>query len=373
MSDLRRMALRRWPRGVADYVEGGADAEVSLRANRAAYEAARLTPSILVDVDRVDLSTQVAGLPSDLPLSLAPTGYTRMMHPGGELAVVRAAGRAGVPYALSTMATTSLEEVVAAAAAPVWFQVYVWRDRGLTTELVRRAQEAGCVSLMLTVDTAVTGLRARDLRRGFTVPPSLSPSTLLDMATHPAWWTGMLRGDAVTFANMPGHERDPAGVMELAAGQFDPTVSWRDLEWFRGLWPGHLSVKGILSADDAARAVAAGVDAVVLSNHGGRQLDRAEAPVGQLPEVRDRLGSECEILVDSGIRSGADVAVALALGASSVLVGRPYLYGLGAGGEAGVDRALTMLREELVRTLQLLGVTSVGELRERGPQLVRLA
>jgi L-lactate dehydrogenase (cytochrome) len=371
IEDLQAAAHRRWPRGVRGYVEGGADGEVSLGRNRAAYEQCVLHPAPLRDVGRVDTRATLLGGPSALPFALAPTGYTRMMHDHGERAVARAAAAAGIPYTLSTMATTSLEDVAAAASGPLWFQLYVWRNRGLMRDLMRRAADAGYRALMLTVDTPVTGLRARDAHNGFTIPPQLSPGTLLDMATHPAWWGRLLAGDPITFANIPGHAQSPSGVMAFAAQQFDPTVSWADLDEIRRLWAGPLVVKGLVRPEDAARAAAAGVDAVVLSNHGGRQLDGAVAPLQVLPAVREAVGQDFEVLVDSGIRRGADIAAALALGASGTLVGRPYLYGLGAGGERGVTAAIDLLAAELRRAMQLLGVASVEQLRREGRDLVR--
>ena len=372
IGDLQHVAWRRWPKSVRGYVEGGADGEVSLARNRAAYEALGLVPSPLRDVTDVDLRTSILGGESALPFALAPTGYTRMMHTDGERAVARAARDAGIPYTLSTMATTRLEAVAGEVGGDLWFQLYVWRDRGLVRDLIERAKASGYRVLMLTVDTPVTGLRVRDVHNGFTIPPQLSASTVLDMARHPLWCARLLAGPAITFANFaPEVGRSPEGLMEFAAKQFDPSVSWDDLAWIRGLWQGPLMVKGLMSAPDATRAVEVGVDAVVLSNHGGRQLDQVVAPLQMLPEVRDRVGDQIEVLVDSGIRRGSDIALALALGADAVLVGRPYLYGLGAAGERGVAAAISMLGQELRRAMTLMGVTSVAQLRAEGPALVR--
>lgn len=372
VEDLQRAAHRRWPKGVRGYVDGGADAEVSLRLNREAFERYALTPAVLRDVQHVDLSTPLLGFESALPFALAPTGYTRMMHAVGEPAVARAARAAGIPYTLSTMATTSVEDLAAAApGAELWFQLYVWRDRKLMLDLMNRARESGYRVLMLSVDTAVTGLRTRDAHNGFTIPPRLSLSTVLDMAAHPGWWSQLLTSAAVTFANIPGHEQSPSEVMAFAAAQFDPSVTWDDLDAIRAQWDGPLVVKGVLGPEDVKRAAAAGVDAVVLSNHGGRQLDQALAPLEALTAVRDLVGDDLEVLVDSGIRRGTDLVIALARGANGCLVGRPYLYGLGAGGERGVTASITMLADELRRAMQLMGLTSIAQIRREGSELVR--
>jgi L-lactate dehydrogenase (cytochrome) len=372
IEDLQRAAWHRWPKSVRSYVEGGADGEVSLAGNRAAYQGMRLVPSTLRDVSDVDLRTSLLGGDSALPFALAPTGYNRLMHTDGEAGVARAARNAGIPHTLSTMATTRLEDVAAEVGGDLWFQLYVWRDRGLVRELIARAKASGYRALMLTIDTPVTGLRVGDAHNGFTIPPQLSASTVLDMARHPLWCARMLAGAPITFANFaPEVSEGPEGVMEFAAKQFDPSVSWEDLDWIRELWKGPLLVKGLVSPQDAARAAEVGVDAVVLSNHGGRQLDQVVAPLLMLPEVRARVGDAIEVFVDSGIRRGSDIALALALGADGVLVGRPYLYGLGAAGERGVAAAIAMLGRELRRAMTLMGVTSVAQLRAEGPALVR--
>lgn len=372
VADLRAVALRRWPKGVRGYVEGGADGEVSLARNRAAYESYEFLPTALVDVSSVDTSTDLLGRRSELPFALAPTGYTRMMHADGEVGAARAAQRAGIPYSLSTVSTTSIEDVARQAPGDLWFQLYVWRDRSLLADLLARAAGTGFRTLILTVDTAVIGLRARDHHSGFTMPPQLTPAALLDMARHPAWCAQMLRGEALTFANFSSATTGHAeGIMSFAARQFDPSVTWDDLAAIRDLWQGPLVVKGIANVDDARHAVDLGAQAVVLSNHGGRQLDQAVAPIDMVAPVRDAVGDRLQVLVDSGIRRGGDIAIALALGADGVLVGRPYLYGLGAGGHRGAVAAVTMLADELRRTMALLGVCSVPELRRRGADLVR--
>lgn len=370
VEDWQREAWRRWPRSIRGYVDGGAEAEVAVARNRAAYQSRKLVPASLRDVSVVDTRTTLLGQELPLPIALAPTGYTRMMHPEGEVAVARAAADAGVPYALSTVANTSIEDLAARVGGERWFQLYVWRDRRLTHGLLDRAQASGYRTLMLTVDTPVTGLRVRDAHSGFTIPPRLTARTVADMATRPGWWTGMLRGEPIEFANFPPEiSGGSRSAMALSAAQFDPAVGWSDLEELRARWHGPFVVKGMLRAEDVARAAAMGVDAVVLSNHGGRQLDRAVTPLDVLPDVRRAAGT-VPLLVDSGIRSGADIAIAIATGADAVLVGRPYLYGLGAAGEQGVAAVLRLLREELERTMALLGVTSVEQLRKEGPELV---
>lgn len=371
VADLEREAGRRWPRGVRGYVAGGADDEVSLRQNLSAFERFRLVPRTLQDVSQVDTSQELLGCLSAYPFALGPTGYTRMMHPAGELAAAAAARTAGIPYTLSTMATTSIETVAERCGGDLWFQLYIWRDRKLVDELLDRAAVNGYRALMLTVDTAVTGLRARDIRNGFTLPPRLTPRTLFDMTLHPAWCIGLLRGEPISFANFAKQvSARSQSVMEFAAQQFDPTVGWEDLARIRQRWRGPLVIKGILSPDDTARAAEAGVDAVVLSNHGGRQLDGAVPPILMLPAVRERVGSTIRIFVDSGIRSGTHIVVALALGADGCLIGRPYLYGLGAAGERGVHASIAMLGEGVRRSMALLGVTSIDEIRARGSALL---
>lgn len=371
VADLHRAALRYWPRGVRGYVDGGADGEVSLARNRAAFTEYELVPTVLRDVSAVDTSTTLLGRTSPVPFALGPTGYTRMMHPDGELAVAGAARTAGVPYTVSTMSTVSLEDV-AAVGGDLWFQLYIWRDRDLMRRLIARAVDAGYRCLMVTVDTAVSGLRVRDHHNGFTLPPRLSMSTVAEMVLHPAWWAGLLTGPAITFANV-ARSAGAAGetVMAFAARQFDPSVTWDDVAEVRSLWPGPLVLKGAFSPEDVQRATQHGIDAVVLSNHGGRQLDRAWTPLRALPEIRRAIGADFPLLVDSGIRRGADIAIALALGASACLIGRPYLYGLGAAGEPGCAAAITMLGSELTRSMQLLGMTSIDELRQRGTACLR--
>jgi L-lactate dehydrogenase (cytochrome) len=372
VGDLRRSARRLIPRPVFDYVDGAADEETSMAANAAAFRRWRFRPRELVDVSRVDTSTQILGRPASLPLALAPTGSTRMMHPDGEPAVARAAGRRSLPYTLSTMGNTSIEDLATAAHAAgqdeIWFQLYVMKDMAQTRDLVQRAADSGYKVLALTVDTTVTGFRSRDERNGLIMPPALTPATLARIGGRPAYWTRMLSRPAITFANFPpGHE---ARTVAESIGKFSSGLTWDYLAELRASWPGQLLVKGPLGAADARRAIEAGADGIQLSNHGGRQLDRAIAPIDLVAEVREAVGPGPTVLVDSGIRHGMDLATAVALGADAGLVGRAYLYGLMAGGEPGVDRVLELLATQFKRTMQLLGVTSVAELRKEGPNLL---
>lgn len=360
IGDLREIARRRTPRAVFDYTDGAAESETSLRRARDAFRDVEFHPRVLRDVSRIDTGTDILGRRSELPFSLAPTGFTRMMQHEGERAVVRVAQRAGIPYGLSTMGTTSIEDTAAAGPhARKWFQLYVWRDRSAGKELVARAREQGYEALMLTVDTPVGGARLRDVRNGLTVPPALTPRTVADAAMHPAWWFNLLTTEPLGFATF---RRWEGTVAELIDKMFDPTLNFDDVEWLRGLWDGPLIIKGIQNSADAKRVVDSGADAVILSNHGGRQLDRAPTMLELVPQVREALGDRAQIMLDTGILNGADIVAALARGADSCLVGRAYLYGLMAAGEAGVERAVEILRTEIERTMRLLGVSSVDEL-----------
>lgn len=368
IADVRRIARRVTPTGPFDYVDGAANSEESMRRNTEAYRNLELRPTVLRDVGEVDLSTEVFGQRSELPVGLAPTGFTRMMHAAGEPAVARAAQSAGVPYTLSTMGTTAIEDLAAQVPdARRWFQLYSWReDRDRARGLVERAQENGYDTLMVTVDTATGGLRYRDHRNGMTIPPQLTTRTLVDASYRPRWWFDFLTTEPLRFATLSSSAGDS---MDVIMKTFDPTLSWADIEWIREVWSGPLLVKGIQTPSDAQRALDAGCDGVYLSNHGGRQLDRAPVPLAELPGIREVLGPDVPIIVDSGITSGVDVLGALALGADFTMIGRAYLYGLMAGGQRGVERVLDILRAELQVGMQLLGVRSVDEL---GPQHVRL-
>ena len=363
IADLRELARRRSPRAVFDYVDGAAEDEISLRRARQAYARVEFRPRVLRDVSAVDTSTSVLGRLSRLPLVLAPTGFTRMMQHEGEPAVARAAAAAGVPYALSTLGTTSPEELRAAAPdADTWFQLYLWKDRAASDELVERVARAGYETLVLTVDTPVAGARRRDVRNGLTIPPSLTVRTVADMARHPSWWLNLLTTAPLEFASLRSWD---GTVADLVAHVLDPSAGPAELARLRERWPGKLVIKGVQSADDARAVVDAGADGVVVSNHGGRQLDRAPTPLELLPEVVAAVGGRAEVLVDTGITNGADVVAAVAMGATACMVGRAYLYGLMAGGQRGVTRSLDILESEVVRTMQLLGATSVAELAGR--------
>jgi L-lactate dehydrogenase (cytochrome) len=349
------------PRAVFDYVDGAAETETSLRRSRDGFLRVEFVPRVLRDVSTVDPSTTILGRPAALPLVFAPTGFTRLMHHDGELAVARVAGRLGIPYALSTLGTTSPEDVAAAAPdTDKWFQLYLWNDRDAGIELVRRARAAGFTALVLTVDTPVAGARLRDVRNGFTIPPTLSVRTLVDIGLHPGWWFNKLTTDPLRFAVFTETQ---GTVADLINRVFDPTVTIADLDWVREVFDGPIVIKGIQTVEDALAVVDAGADAVVISNHGGRQLDRAPTPLEQLPAIVEAVGDRTEIYIDGGVLSGADVVAAVAMGARAVLVGRAYLYGLMAGGERGVARVGELVRREMIRTMQLLGVCRVADLR----------
>jgi L-lactate dehydrogenase (cytochrome) len=346
---------------VFDYVDGAAETETSLRRSREAYARVEFVPTVLRDVSTVDPSTTILGRPAALPLVFAPTGFTRLMHHDGEPAVARVAGRLGIPFALSTLGTTSPEDLVAAAPdAEKWFQLYLWNDRDAGVELVRRARAAGFTALVLTVDTPVAGARLRDVRNGFTIPPTLSVRTLVDIGLHPGWWFNKLTTEPLRFAVFT---QTQGTVADLINRVFDPTITIADFGWVREVFDGPIVIKGIQTVEDAVAVVDAGADAIVISNHGGRQLDRSPTPLEQLPAIAAAVGSRAEVYVDGGILTGADIVAAVAMGARAVLVGRAYLYGLMAGGERGVARAAELLRKELIRTMQLLGVCRVDELR----------
>ena len=367
--DLRAYARRVTPRPVFDYVDGGADEELSMAANREAFTRWRFLPRALVDVSAADTSAQVLDRVLPLPLVLGPTGYTRMIHPDGEIGVARAARRHGLPYTLSTMATTSIEDLAAAAADPDrWFQLYILKDSGLNAELVDRAAACGYRVLVVTVDTVVAGHRSRDRHNGLVIPPELTARSIASIASRPAYWMRMLRSPAIVFANFAGGHRSL--TIEETISLFSPAITWDDIAALRERWTGKLVIKGPLGAADARRAVQAGADAVQLSNHGGRQLDRAVPPADLITEVREAAGPGVCILVDSGIRHGADIATGIALGADAAVIGRAYLYGLMAGGEPGVDKALGLLATQFLRTLQLLGIASVADLRKHGHELL---
>ena len=373
VADLRALARRRLPRGVFDYIDGGAEDELALARNVAAFQRTEFRPRVLRDVGHTDPSTTLLGHPLPLPLVLAPTGFTRIATPGGELDVARAAGRAGLPYTLSTLSTRSIEEVAAAGAGPKWFQVYVWRDRGLVKEMLSRAAGAGYQAIVLTVDTAVLGRRERDVRRGFTLPPQIGLGTLIDGLLHPGWTWRFVRAEPITFANVVGtgapDGTTAASLADYINSQFDPSLSWRDLDWFRSEWDGPIVLKGVQTVEDARLAADAGIEAVALSNHGGRQLDGAPAIVELVEPVAQAVGDRTEIICDGGVRRGSDIVKAVALGARACMAGRAYLYGLGAAGEAGVSHVLGLLDADVRRTMALTGCRTVADLH---PGLVHI-
>jgi L-lactate dehydrogenase (cytochrome) len=366
ISDLRACARRLTPRPVFDYVEGGSDEEFSMAANREAFTRWQFRPRTLVDVSTVDTSTKVLGRALPLPLILGPTGGTRMLHPDGELGVSRAAARHGLPYALATLATTSIEDFAAAGPPDPWFQLYLLDDGGLNKELVHRAGAAGYRVLVVTVDAPVAGHRPRDRHNGLVIPPHLSARAIASVAARPGFWMRMLRSPSIVFANFVSGELPP----DLELPPFSPSMTWDDIAAVREQWAGELVVKGPLGAEDAQLALQCGADAIQLSNHGGRQLDRTVPTADLIGEVRAAVGPEVGVLIDSGIRHGSDIATGIALGADAAVIGRAYLYGLMAGGERGVDKALDLLASEFRRTLQLLGVTSVAGLRRDGHRLL---
>jgi L-lactate dehydrogenase (cytochrome) len=372
IEDLRRIAKRRTPRAAFDYTDGAAEGEISLDRARQAFRDIEFHPAILRDVSKVTTGWEVLGAPVSLPFGIAPTGFTRMMQTEGEYAGARVAGRAGIPFSLSTMGTASIEDV--AAANPHgrnWFQLYMWKDRDRSMALVERAAAAGFDTLLVTVDVPVAGARLRDTRNGMSIPPALTPSTVLDALPRPRWWIDFLTTEPLAFASL---DRWSGTVAELLDSMFDPTVNFEDLAWIRDQWPGKVVVKGIQTLADARAVVDTGVDGLVLSNHGGRQLDRAPVPFHLLPEVARELGRDTEIILDTGIMSGADIVASIALGARFTLIGRAYLYGLMAGGEAGVNRAVEILTGQVERTMRLLGVTCLEELTpQHVTQLTRLA
>jgi len=371
VEDLRLLARRRTPRAAFDYTDGAADDEISLERARQAFRDIEFHPAILRDVSTVDTSREVLGAPVALPFAIAPTGFTRLMHTAGELAGARAAESAGIPFALSTLGTASIEDVAAAApGARRWFQLYMWHDRDRSMALLRRAADAGYDTLLATVDCPVAGARRRDSRNGMSIPPALTLRTLADAAVHPAWWFDLLTTEPLSFASL---DRWSGTVAQYMDTMFDPSLTVDDLVWVKSQWPGRFVVKGIQSLADARAVVDRGVDGIVLSNHGGRQLDRAPVPFQLLPEVAREVGADTEILLDTGIMSGADIVAAIALGARCTLIGRAYLYGLMAGGQAGVHRVIDILAEQIRRTMRLLGVSELSELTpQHVTQLQRL-
>jgi len=368
IADLRELARRRVPRAFFDYADSGSYGEYTLRANRADLEAIKLRQRVLVDVSDRSLETTILGQKIAAPLVLAPIGLCGMQHGDGEILSAQAANDAGIPFTLSTMSVASIEHVAEATHKPFWFQLYVIRDRGFSKALMDRAIAAKCNTLVLTVDLQVLGQRHKDVKNGLTVPPEFRIKNVLDIATKPAWAWSVLKGKSKTFGNISGHVPGMENVNSLSKwtnDQFDPALNWKDVEWIKKYWPGKLIIKGILDVDDSRRAVALGADAIVVSNHGGRQLDGTSSSIAMLPRVADAVGDDTEVLFDGGIRTGADIMRALALGARACLIGRSYVYGLGAGGRAGVAKAIDILEKELSVTMALTGVSKIADIDGR--------
>jgi L-lactate dehydrogenase (cytochrome) len=365
IEDLRQLAHRKVPRVFIDYVETGSYAEQTLHANRTDLERIAFRQRVLHDVGNRSTKTTILGEPAAMPLALAPIGLCGLQHGDGEILACRAAEAAGIPFTLSTMSICSIEELAGAVEKPFWFQLYVMKDRGFIRALIERAAAAKCSALVLTVDLQVIGQRHRDIKNGMTVPPQIRLGNLIDIATKPAWALSVARGKRRTFGNIAGHYPGMSGITVLSkwvAEQFDATLSWKDVEWIKSLWPGKLILKGILDVEDARVAVKAGAAALVVSNHGGRQLDGAPSSISALPAIADAVGGDIEVMFDGGIRSGQDIARALAFGARSCMSGRAYVYGLGAAGQAGVARAIEIMRNELDITMALMGVTRIAEI-----------
>ena len=370
INDLRTLARRRVPRAFFDYADSGSYSEETLRANRADIEHIKLRQRVLVDVSERSLATTILGQKVAAPFALAPIGLAGMQHGDGEILAAQAANEAGIPFTLSTMSICSIEDVAEATRKPFWFQLYVIKDRGFSKDILSRAVEAKCSALVLTVDLQVLGQRHRDIKNGMTVPPQIRIANVIDVATKPAWVWSILKGKRKTFGNLAGHVKGMENVNSLAgwiAGQFDPALNWKDVEWIKNIWPGKLIIKGILDPEDAKTAVKLGADAIVVSNHGGRQLDGAPSSISALPGVVQAVGSETEVLFDGGIRTGADLMRALASGARACLVGRAYVYGLGAGGRAGVAKAIDILKNELSVTMALTGTNRIADI---GPHIL---
>jgi len=366
VADLRRLAKRRLPRVMFDYIDGAADDEITLYRNNAGFGAYDLITHSLVDVENVDLSTSVMGQDISWPVIMAPTGTSRLFHHEGELAVARATADAETIYSLSSMSSYNIEEVAAETEAPKWFQIYVWKDRAVVKEFIQRCKESGYQALTLTVDVTTLGNRERDLRNGMTVPPRLTFSSVVDAAMHPSWMWHLITSPRITMSNVVGKAGKGTDDINTLGGyardQLDPSVTWDDMAWMIEEWGGPFAVKGILSAEDANRSIDAGVKGIIVSNHGGRQLDHVPAPIEVLPEIVEAVRDRADVILDGGIRRGTDVIKALALGARACMLGRPYLYGLGAGGQAGVERALELLRAEIHLAMMLVGCTSVHKL-----------
>ena len=370
IEDLRALARRKVPKAFFDYVDSGSYSEETLRANRVDLEHIKLRQRVMVDVSERSLATTIVGQKVTAPFALAPIGLCGLQHGDGEILSAQAANDAGIPFILSTMSICSIEQVAEATDKPFWFQLYVIRDRDFSKDILARAANAGCNALILTVDLQVLGQRHRDIKNGMTVPPEIRLNNIIDIASKPTWAFSILRGKSKTFGTLAGHVKGMEGVTSLAQwtnSQFDPALNWKDVEWIKKTWPGKLIIKGILDVQDAKTAVKLGADAIVVSNHGGRQLDGAPSSISALPAVAQAVGSDTEVLFDGGIRTGADMMRALALGARACLIGRAYIYGLGAAGRVGVSKAIEILKNELSVTMALTGTNRVTDI---GPHVL---
>ena len=364
IEDLRQLARRKVPRAIFDYVDRGSYDEISYRANTDDLKALRFRQRVLIDADNRSLETTMLGEKVAMPVAIAPTGLTGLMHGDGEMLAARAAEKAGIRFTLSTMSICSIEDVRSAIKGPFWFQLYVFRDRGFSESVIARAREAGCTALFVTVDLPLRGQRHADIKNGLEVPPKLTLRNALDIAGKPAWALSVLMGRRKSFGNIDEYLKNKSGVWAAGAwanDNFDASLSWNDVAWARKLWPGKLVIKGVLDAEDAKQAADLGADAIVVSNHGGRQLDGAPSTIAALPRVAEAVGDRIEVLFDGGVRSGQDVLKALALGARGCLIGRAYLYGLAAMGEAGVAKALSLIADELRISMSLTGVREIAE------------
>ncbi|HET9687741.1 MAG TPA: alpha-hydroxy acid oxidase [Pseudolabrys sp.] len=370
IEDLREVARRKVPKAFFDYVDSGSYNEETLRANRADLETIKLRQRVMVDVSERSLATTVIGQKISAPFALAPIGLCGMQHGDGEILAAQAAEEAGIPFTLSTMSICSIEQVAEATSRPFWFQLYVIRDRGFSRDILSRASAAKCNALVLTVDLQVLGQRHRDIRNGMTVPPEMRLGNIIEIARKPRWALSILKSKSKTFGNLAGHLEGMDDITSLAQwtnSQFDPALNWKDVEWIKKVWPGKIIIKGILDVEDARTAVKLGADAIVVSNHGGRQLDGAPSSISALPAIAQAVGSDTEVLFDGGIRTGADLLRALALGARACLIGRAYVYGLGAAGKAGVAKAIDILQKELSVAMALTGTTRISDV---GPQVL---
>ncbi len=367
LQDIRKLALKRTPRAVFDYTDGAAGSESSLNRAREVFDSVEFSPRVLRDVTNIDTSIDLLGKPNSLPFAFAPTGFTRMMNYQGEIAVAKVAEKYGLAYGLSTLGTTSPEDLAQAVpGARLWFQLYMRRDTKLNEELVARVKKMGYETIILTVDTVVGGSRFRDVRNGLTIPPKLSGKTLFDMARHPHWWMNLLTTAPLEFASL---KNSGGTVQELINKIFDPSINVKDIEWLRKNWDGKILVKGVQSVDDAKMLMKTGIDGIILSTHGGRQLDKAPVPLELLPEVKKAVGKKLKVFLDGGVMSGSDILAAIAFGADAVFVGRAYLYGIMAGGQKGVERVVEILKKEIETNMRLMGITSLAELT---PDRVRL-